>query len=575
MDTNKLSKNAQEVLEARYLLSTESSWDDVAQRVADTVAKNERDPKWADRFADIISRRVFIPGGRQLRNAGRIKGQLGNCFSLPLNDSIESIGDFMRNALVLWSYGGGLGMMINLRPKGADIVGKGGQSSGLLSFLVAIDSVAETIESGGQRRAAALGIARINHPEVLDYIDAKLKHGVLPHFNLSCALTQDFLEAIERGTSWEFYFGNRSYGTMPALDLWHKIVNNMLQSGEPGLINWTNFSKNNSYYFAPINGANACSELPLEDYGICNLGSLVLPQFIRGTQTDWKGLEDVIRIAVRYLDNVIDVNHYLLPQIEVAAKDARRCGLGTMGLSDYLFAKQVIYGSNKAITEVERLYKFIRDITYHESMMLAQEKGAFPKFDKVDFGKASFVRKLPHSLRLDIKKYGIRNCTLLAIAPTGTTSLIADVNSGIEPLFAKAYRRKDNVGERYYVHPVYLNCLISSTRQPVWLVDTHDIKPEAHFETQIAISKYIDSNISKTINLPKETTVEDLSQLLLEYIWDMKSVTVYRDGCRKEQILYPLTETQTKQAIKNKQIVTEPTLDWILNTCKGGVCEIG
>jgi len=290
---------------------------------------------------------------------------------------------------------------------------------------------------------------------------------------------------------------------MPAEELWNKIVQNMIDSGEPGLINWNNFAKNNSYYFAPINAANACSELPLENYGICNIGSLVLPRFIKGTQTSWKELEDATRTAVRYLDNVIDVNHYLLPEIEVAAKNARRCGLGTMGLADYLFSKKLTYGSPKAITEVERLYKFIRDIAYHESMLLAQEKGAFPKFDKVDFGKASFVRKLPHSLRLDIKKHGIRNCTLLAIAPTGTTSLIADVNSGIEPLFAKAHIRRDNVGERYYIHPLYLEHLNSKTALPDWFVDTHGIKPEAHFETQIAIGKYIDSNTVKLLTLVK------------------------------------------------------------------------
>lgn len=833
-----------------------------------------------------------------------------NCFCLPLEDSSESIGEFIKNALILWSYGGGLGMKLNLRPKGAPIMGKGGVSSGLLSYLVAIDAVAHTIESGGQRRAACLGICPISHPEVLDYIDAKLNQHILPHFNLSVAINQEFLEAVERGNSWKFCFGNREYGSMSAEKLWEKIVKNMINSGEPGIINWGNFSKNNSYYFAKVSAGNACSEIPLEDYGIClskntkifapngirevkypgeiihthdglfekrslvtrkknngirdiyeiklvggrsikatgnhemmsesgewmkvedltdgnalltqrklpcipfqltgtthemygwqhgngwftdtkrpalgisfsakdgdfdlkdkylkifhsifgkriplkndsisyqeqtckqsaikkaedlgfykgkaenkrlprffyswdlneqlsfmrglfnadsgvfgksnkmiqlasisrklldevqeflsvfgihssasiwvfkpehnrkpqskliiskesaikymkligfshprkadkfnwsywnqykdhehieiesikhcgkdevwdlevpetqcffangilvhncNIGSLVLPRFIKGTQTDWKGLENVIRIAIRYLDNVIDINHYLLPEIEVAAKNARRLGLGTMGLSDYLFSKQIIYGSPKAITEIERLYKFIRDISYHESMMLAQEKGAFPKFDKVDYGKASFVRKLPHSLRLDIKKYGIRNCTLQAIAPTGTTSLIADVNSGIEPLFSKAYLRKDNVGERYYIHPIYLECLLDQKPIPEWFVDTHDITPESHFETQIAIGKYIDSSISKTINCPKDTTAEDLSRLLLEYIWDMKSVTIYRDGSRKKQILYPLAEKETMKVIKEKRIEKE-FLEEI--TCEGGVCEI-
>jgi ribonucleoside-diphosphate reductase alpha chain len=569
-----LSKNAQKVLEARYLMPKEESWKDVAHRVSDVVSRNESDAELREKFYDMISQRLFIPGGRQLRNAGRIKGQLGNCFSLPLDDSIESIGEFMKNALILWSYGGGLGMSINLRPKGADIIGKGGVSSGLLSFLVAIDAVAETIESGGQRRAAALGICKASHPEVLDYINAKLKKKALPHFNLSVALNQEFLESVERDNSWEFYFGNRTYGKMKAKKLWRIVVKNMLESGEPGLINWNNFVKNNSYYFAPVNGANACSELPLEDYGICNLGSVVLPRFIKGTQTDWKGLEDVIRNAIRYLDNVIDINHYLLPEIEVAAKNARRCGLGVMGFADYLFGKHIAYGSAKALSESERLFRFIRDTAYHESMLLAQEKGAFPKFDRVDYGKSSFVRKLPHSLRLDIKKYGIRNCTLLAIAPTGTTSLIGDCNSGIEPLFAKAMIRRDNVGERYYVHPVYMDCLLKNKPVPTWMVDAHDITPEAHFETQIAIGKYIDSNISKTINVPKKTTVDELSHLLLEYIWDMKSVTVYRDGSRKKQILHPLNEKEARQALKDSKVAQEPTLDWILETCEGGVCEL-
>ena len=321
----------------------------------------------------------------------------------------------------------------------------------------------------------------------------------------------------------------------------------MVNCAEPGLINWTNFAKNNSYYFLTVLGTNPCGETTLGPNEACDLGSLVLPNYITGNvNTNWKKLDYVIKLAVRFLDNIIEVNKYVLKEIDINAHNTRRIGIGVIGLAEYLFAKGLRYGSEKAVVEVERLMRFIRDSAYQASVELAIEKGAFPKFNSAQYGKASFIRKLPASLRMDIKKYGTRNCTLMALAPTGTISLLTDYTSAIEPLFAKAMIRKDRVSERAYLHPKYQEMITNGKEIPDWFVDSFDLKPKDHFEMQVACQKFCDASVSKTINLPPETTKEDLSSLLLEYIYDLKGVTVYRDGSREGQILNKMTEKQVR-----------------------------
>jgi ribonucleoside-diphosphate reductase alpha chain len=575
MSNGKLSDNAMEVSEDRYFMENED-WEMLSGRVGQVVAgsENSHAVKYAEEFSEIIFNVDFLPGGRILRNAGRARGSLFNCYHLPIGDSREEIGQFYKDSLILWGEGGGIGVNASsLRPKGAPIKGVGGYSSGPVSFLEASDAIAGTIESGGSRRAAALALMSVSHPDVTRFIDAKLVHGILSHYNISVAVTDEFLEAVESDDEWEFKFAHQTYGKVKARSIWDKIINNMVNCAEPGLLNWNNLIKNNSYYYDPVMGTNPCGEAVLSPYDVCDLGSLVLTNFITGTvNTNWKKLYEVIKISVRFLDDVIDINKYVLKEIDIKAHNSRRIGLGVMGLADYLFAKGLRYGSNRSIVEVERLMRFIRDTVYETLVELAREKGAFPKFDPVPYGKASFIRKLPASLRMDIKEHGVRCVTGLAIAPTGTISLLADVNSGIEPLFRKAYLRSDRVSERMYVHPIYRQLLESNDKVPKWYVDTDDLVPSDHFEIQSIVQKYVDGAVSKTINMPKGTTPAQLSKLTLEYVHDLKGVTVYVDGTRKDQILNKVTKKEVGKYLKENKIKESADIESL--SCAAGSCEM-
>jgi len=570
-----LSENALTVAKSRYFMQDED-WEACTKRCGSTIASLETEKdKYSELFSEMIYQMDFLPGGRILRNCGRARGSLFNCFHLPIGDSIEEIGQFIKDALILWSEGGGVGCNFSpLRPKGDVIMGKGGSSSGLVSFIEAADGVAHTIESGGARRAAAIAHVDVSHPEILNFIDAKLSQNRLQHFNISVSVNEYFLQAVEANRNWEFRFKQKGYGEVPAREIWDKIVTNMVQWAEPGLLNWDKFSKNNSYYFAPVMGTNPCGETTLEPYGVCNLGSLVLPNFVINKNTNWIKLEQTIELAVRFLDNVTDINKYVLKQNDITAHNSRRIGIGVMGIAQYLFAKKIRYGTDKAVLEIERLMAFIRNKAYETSVKLAIEKGAFPKFDAIQYSKASFIRKLPASIRMDIKRHGTRNCTLMAIAPTGTISLLADCTSGVEPLFHKAYIRKDRVSERIYINPKYEEILNDNDGEiPDWFVDSHDLTPEEHLEIQSAVQKYVDGSVSKTINLPKEATEEDLSKLLLEYIYDLKGVTVYRDGSREGQILNPLSHEEVLTHLQKQNGIKRHLSEKDV-VCKSGTCEL-
>lgn len=572
-----LSDNALVIAKNRYFMEGED-WQGCSERVGQTTSSIEGidQLKYRELFSEMIYNMDFLPAGRILRNCGRSKGSLLNCYNIPIGDSIEEIGQCLKDSLVLWAEGGGVGITFSpLRPKGDTILGKGGASSGLVSFMEAFDSTAKTIESGGARRAAALALVDISHPEVVDFIDAKLTHGKLSHFNISVGINDEFIQCVEEDTDWTFRFKHKEYGKIKAMDLWNKIVSNMINCAEPGIINWRNFSKNNSYYFSPVIGTNPCGETCLSGNEACDLGSLVLPNFITGSiNTNWKKLEATIKVAVRFLDNIIDINKYNLKDIDINVHKSRRIGIGVIGLAEYLFAKKVRYGSEKAVIETERLMQFIRNACYQASMELAIEKGSFPQFDAIPYGKASFVRKLPATLRMDIKKYGIRNCTTMALAPTGTISLIADYTSAIEPLFAKAMIRKDRVGERIYIHPQYQEIIMNDKDTPDWFVDSFDLDPKDHFEMQVACQKFCDASVSKTINLPKDTTTQDLSNLLLEYIHDLKGCTVYRDGSREGQILNQVTEKEVRKHLLNESTKVESTMEESDVKCASGTCEL-
>jgi ribonucleoside-diphosphate reductase alpha chain len=328
------------------------------------------------------------------------------------------------------------------------------------------------------------------------------------------------------------------------------------------------FGKNGYERMNFINSKN-CGEATLSDREACDLGSLVLPNFITGTtNTNWNKLEKTIKLAIRMLDNVLDVNNYPIKLISEKCHNSRRIGLGIMGLADYLFMKQLKYGSKEAVSEIEKLMRFIRDTAYETSIDLAREKGSFPMFDPSAYSKSDFIRSLPAATRMKIKTEGIRNVTCLSLAPTGSSSLLPEVSGGIEPLMFKSYKRKDRVGERIYVHPKYRELLLSGQEIPDWFVDMSDLSPKDHLETQSIITKYVDGSVSKTINCPKGTTKDDLSSLLLEYVRDLKGVTVYVDGSREGQVYESLTEEEALEYLAMESISTVLTMDDVECRCQ-------
>lgn len=568
-----LGENSNTIFKARYAMHPDENWNELAVRVGRGGASVEQDlTTWTDEFASDIYNMLFLPGGRILRNVGRPRGTLFNCYVEPLEDSMRQIGQFQMNCGILWSEGGGVGCNASfLRPENAPIIQKGGESSGPISFLKWANAGANCIKTGGARRAAALAMMNAQHPDIINFINAKLKDGELNCFNISVAVQEEFLEAVEADDDWDLVWKNKVWHTVKAREIWNLILDNMVKCAEPGLINWDNLRSNNSYYFDPIISTNPCGEVPLGAHGVCCLGSLVLPNFITGkTNTNWQLMERTVHNAVRFLDNIIQINRYVIDDIKQKAFDGRRIGLGVMGLAEYLFAKNVRYGSKDATRVITRLMENIRNFAYEASIKLAEEKEPFPKFDSREYSKAHFIKRLPAEMRINIKKYGIRNVSIMAVAPTGTISLLPEVTSSIEPLPFKAYLRHDEIGDRAYIHPMYRKIIDNNEKTPDWYVDSTDLKPQDHFETQVAVQKYLDGAVSKTINCPKGFKAEQLSELLLEYIRDLKGVTLYVDGSREGQILNGLTKKQAKEYIAKG----ETTEDQEEQACSSGTCEL-
>ena len=558
-----ISTNAQNIINKRYLQEGETSWADIAGRIGKAVG--------SDDVSQMINDMLFIPGGRILRNVGRERGSLFNCYNLPIGDSREEIGDCIKNCLILWGEGGGCGVNFStLRPKGTAIKGVGGTSSGLVSFMRALDGVAATVESGGQRRAASLGLCEVWHPEILRFANCKTKEGDISYFNISVGITERFIQAVQERKPWELHFNKQVYETVPSETLWECFISNMLKNGEPGFINMDNLRTNNSWYFAPITGCNPCGEATLDSYGVCNLGSLVLPNFVSNGRVGWAALGRAIERLVFLLDTCIDLNKYTLQEVKRTAQRSRRVGVGTMGYADMLFKLGLRYGSIDAIDFTERLFKFIRNAAYTASIKLSCDKGSFPAFESNQYCQSKFVRTLSPSMRKDIRKYGTRNVTLLAMAPTGTISLIPETTSGIEPLFSKAYKRTDRISNRIYIHQKYKEILESGGETPDWLVDTSDLQPEDHINTQVAIQRYVDGAVSKTLNVPEDFSSDELSELLLESILDIKGMTLYKEGSRKEQILTPLNEEEARTHINEATSEQDDTAV----DCDGGSCGI-
>ncbi len=556
---------AQQIWDAKYRFSlpgghAEQSIEETWERVARAAAsvEHERSRKtWESRFLDALAGFAFIPAGRILSGAGTGRDvTLFNCFVLgEIGDDMGSIFANVREAALTLQQGGGIGHDFStLRPKGAHVRGVGADASGPVSFMDVWDAMCKTIMSAGARRGAMMGAMRCDHPDIEAFIEAKADPARLRNFNLSVLITDAFMEAVKEDRSWPLIFGGEVYRTVSARGLWRKIMRSAYDYAEPGVIFVDRVNAlNNLSYCESISCSNPCGEQPLPPYGACLLGSvnlaaLVDEPFTPRAALNEKRLEDFVPVAVRLLDNIIDVSRYPLSQQEKEAKAKRRIGLGVTGLADALILCGVHYGSEKGRDLAQSWMAKISRAAYAASAELAKEKGAFPLFDAGQFLARPFPASLPPSLQKTIRTAGLRNGVLTSIAPTGTISLLAgNVSSGIEPVFDFEYRRRllsPDGSERHEIIRDYAVQLFRDKHGdaplPDAFVTAHDLSPEQHLRMQAALQRHVDASISKTVNCPESIAFEDFEMLYLEaFRLGLKGCTAYRPNDVTGAVLSP------------------------------------
>jgi ribonucleoside-diphosphate reductase alpha chain len=553
-----LSDNALKVLAARYLLKDErgrviESPKEMFGRIARAIAAAEKHydgntAYWEERFYALLSSLTFLPNSPTLMNAGKTTGQLAACFVLPVEDSMQSIFDTLKNAALILQSGGGTGFSFSrLRPK-ADIVrSTGGIASGPVSFMKIYNTATDVIKQGGARRGANMGILRVDHPDILEFIRVKRDLLELANFNISVAITDAFMEALAADREYQLVNprSGEASGTLRAQEVFAEIVASAWESGDPGLIFIDRINRANpTPQLGSFESTNPCGEQPLLPYEACVLGSLNLARYVKKGDIDFASLGEDIRTAVRFLDDTIDANIYPLPAIERMHKGNRKIGLGVMGWADMLILLGIPYNHPAAFALARKLMKFIRDSSRDASQELAEQRGVFPNF-------TGSVYDAPGMPRL-------RNATTTTIAPTGTLATIADCSSGIEPLFAIAYKRRVLDTElteinRYFVdiarkRGFYSEMMLKEVMKrgnlhgmTVIPADVRklfrtslEIPAEDHIEMQAAFQEYTDNAVSKTINLPSRATKADVAKAyLLAYGKGVKGITVFRYGAKK------------------------------------------
>jgi ribonucleoside-diphosphate reductase alpha chain len=564
------------VLERRYLRKGENgrvieSTAELFRRVAKVMAgvekkygKNEAEiARLEDEFYRLMTSLEFVPNSPTLMNAGTELGQLSACFVLPVEDSIEGIFDTLKAAAIIHKTGGGTGFAFSrLRPKGDQVQTTGGIASGPISFAKIYDTSTEVIKQGGRRRGANMGILLVSHPEIMDFIVVKEREGVLRNFNISVAVTDRFMEAVEKDQDFELI--NPRNGVvaekLKARAIWNLIIMMAWKNGEPGVIFIDTINNHNpTPQVGQIESTNPCGEQPLLPYESCNLGSIDVSKFVtEDKEIDFDRLRQTVRLAVRFLDNVVDANVYTIPQIEKITKGNRKIGLGVMGFADMLIRMGIKYDTEEALQTGEKLMSFIKTEGHKMSSELAEEKGSFPNF------KGSIWEK-------DYK--AMRNATVTTVAPTGTISIIAGCSQGIEPLFAISYVREvaESLGRSLVeVNPLFESIALKggfyseelmktiSRRTSIQdlkeipeqirnlFVTAHDISAEWHVRMQAAFQKYTDNAVSKTINFPNWATPNDVEKAyLLAYKLGCKGITVYRSGSREAEVLRPIESEGT------------------------------
>jgi ribonucleoside-diphosphate reductase alpha chain len=564
-----VSDNARIVLEKRYLKKDdngavveqpEEMFFRVAENIAGAEARFSPDANpdiWTEKFYNIMTDLDFLPNSPTLMNAGRELQQLSACFVLPVGDSMEEIFESVKNTALIHKSGGGTGFSFShIRPKNDTVKSTKGVSSGPLSFMRVFDVATETVKQGGTRRGANMGILKCTHPEIMDFIEIKEKDGVLPNFNISVGITREFMEALKRDGDYELKNprSDQAVGRLKAKDVFKRIVELSWKNGEPGVIFLDKINADNpTPHIGEIESTNPCGEQPLLPYESCNLGSLNLAHMATATngvrEINYLKLGNAIRTAIRFLDNVIEVNAYPLPQIEKMTKANRKIGLGVMGFADMLIELGLQYNSPAAANIAEQVMKFVQEEARRVSAFLAQERGTFTNFKGSIFDREGGLK--------------VRNATVTTIAPTGTISMIAGCSSGIEPLFAIVYEKNVLDGQHLLeVHPDFkrvaqeegfysdeLMKMVAHTgslnkiygipkRIRDVFVTAHDIEPRWHISIQAAFQKYTDNAVSKTVNFKNEATAKDVEEVFL-YAYELgcKGVTVYRDGTRKNQVI--------------------------------------
>jgi len=563
-----LSENAVAVLKKRYLKKDERGEPieeplDMFRRVAANIAEGEFRFKEGEeaqglyevqkeKFLRLMLSRKFIPNSPTLMNAGRELQQLSACFVLPVEDSIDGIYDTLKHQAIIHKSGGGTGFGFSrLRPKNDIVKSTMGVSSGPVSFMAIYDASTDKIKQGGTRRGANMGILRVDHPDIEEFIRCKNYNDRINNFNISVAVTDAFMEAVENDT--DFDLVNPRSGevarTVRARDLFGKIVEGAWLNGEPGVVFIDRINADNPTPQFPIESTNPCSEAHLPPYDSCNLGSINLGRFYREASgdVDWEGLRETVHMAIRFLDNVIEMNDYPLPEIDEMSRGNRRIGLGVMGFADLLIRLGITYDSEEGLRFAERVMKFVDDEAWEASRALAEERGVMGHYE---------------GSRHEARGDKVRNATVTTIAPTGTISIIAGCSGGIEPLFAVAFMRRQADMELPDVNPEFVELAkergfyseelmkkvakegsvrgipeIPEDVRQVW-VTSHDISPEWHVRMQAAFQKHTSMGISKTINLPNEATKGDVEEAYrFAFSLGCKAMAVYRDGSRDAQVL--------------------------------------
>lgn len=520
------SDNALLIIKNKYLqkddrgniIETPEGW---LKRVAKAIASvEEKKNKWEKSFYEVMESLEFLPGGRTLANAGTVNGQLANCFVLPFEDNIEEIFEVVKESAILKKNGGGVGFSFSkIRPKGDGIATTTGRACGPVALMKVLDACSEILLQDGGRRSGNMVVLSVSHPDVVEFISCKDRDSELNQINYSLGISDKFMKAVVKNKDWDLVNPRtgKTVNKIKARSIFDLACDHAWKNGDPGIIFLDRINKDNpTPHLGPIEAVNLCGEQPLLSYEACNLGSINISKFIKNGKVDFERLEEVVKIAVRFLDDVISVCRYPVSRVDRVVKANRKIGLGILGWADFLVELKVPYDSEEALKLAEKVMKKISDTAYETSEKLGREKGSFPNF----VGSLWQSRGYKH----------FRNATLTTIAPTGSISLVAGVSSGIEPIFARSFYRKAMGGK------------IIEEQHPKagekFFKTAMEIAPSWHVRMQAAFQKYTDNAVSKTINLPESATVSDVEEAFMQaFKLGCKGITVYRDKSKGDQVL--------------------------------------